>query len=100
MIVDSDKKLFQAERQDTDDSLIAERAKATHSLNAANVKSQVQTDEIVKDERIIADQETASSRAHNDEIRDANSDGSSDLAAKARLEEERRRTDLATGLER
>jgi signal transduction histidine kinase len=94
------KKMFEDERRETDDSLTAERAKATRSLDSASVKSQGQTDEIVKDERSIADQQTATSRANQDQKSETTRNGSVDTAAAAQLTEERRLTDVATGLER
>lgn len=96
----SNQNQFQNERENTDKSLIAERAKATRSLNTANIKSQVQTDEIVKDERSIADQQTATSRADHDDNRDLKILGPTEFAANAQLVEERRLTDMATELER
>lgn len=100
MITKQISRFFKRERKNTDDSLIAERNKATQSLKVANFKSQGQTDEIVKDERSIADQKTASSRAHHDDLRDDSLGKAMSQASQGQLAEERRRTDLATELER
>ena len=74
--------------------------KRPESLSAANVKSQGRTDEIVRGERSTADLHTATSRAHHDELREANTKNPSSDADHEQLAEERRRTDKATDLER
>lgn len=100
MTTETNSRLFDSEREDTDKSLVAEREKATRSLDTASAKSQDQTDEIVKDERSIADQQTAASRAHYDLVEKSERGKPASLSSKAQLTEERRKTDLATDLER
>jgi signal transduction histidine kinase len=93
-------KFFKRERKNTDDSLNAERDKATQSLKTANTKSQGQTDELVKDERSLADQKTVLSRADHDDSRDESASAIAQKISMDHLSEERRIADLATGLER
>ncbi|RYZ71381.1 MAG: HAMP domain-containing histidine kinase [Proteobacteria bacterium] len=89
---------FKSERSATDKNLTAEREKASGSLHEATLDAQDQNDEIVRDERLMADTKLASSRADED-VQNAKRPGETKDDQK-RLKAERNRSDEAVDLER